>query len=86
MSFQENVIPFLKRPNDHRTVLIVDDDRIQSMALDQQVKDMGYRTVLAGDGHEALEILGSAGNDIDIILMDRMMPVMDGLTAIMHIK
>ncbi len=59
-----------------KTVLVVDDEFGIGEVLEAILTDEGYRVVTAINGHHALERL--AGNRIDLILSDLMMPVMDG--------
>ena len=60
------------------TVLIVDDDSYIREALTELLVDEGYRVLLARDGREALALL--ARDRPCLILLDIMMPVMDGVT------
>ncbi len=60
-----------------RTVLIVDDDRTGRETLSEAVGEMGYRTLSAAGGQEALIILRQ--HDVDLLLTDLKMPGMDGL-------
>jgi len=59
-----------------QTILVVDDEFGIGEVLEAILTDEGYRVVTAINGHHALERL--AGNRIDLILSDLMMPVMDG--------
>jgi two-component system response regulator MprA len=61
---------------DVRTVLIVDDDPGILDVLEQALSGEGYRVVRASNGCEALARLGGVAPDV--ILVDLMMPVMDG--------
>ncbi len=54
--------------------------------LEAQIKELGNHIIKAENGRAALEILRANPADIDVILMDREMPVMDGLTAVQKIK
>lgn len=66
------------------TVLIVDDEeRIRTMIKEYCLIE-NYRTIEAENGLEAIEIIKS--QNIDIIILDIMMPKMDGLTAYKEIK
>jgi CheY-like chemotaxis protein len=58
------------------TILVVDDEFGIGEVLEAILTDEGYRVVTAINGHHALERL--AGNRIDLVLSDLMMPVMDG--------
>jgi CheY-like chemotaxis protein len=58
-------------------ILIVEDDREVRETLGYFLSAMGYRTAGAENGHEALELL-QGGLRPAVILLDLMMPVMDG--------
>jgi CheY-like chemotaxis protein len=55
----------------------VDDDAEIRQALAELLEDEEYKVLLASNGKEALELIGSGGRP-DVILLDVMMPVMDG--------
>lgn len=62
-------------------VLVVDDDRGVRDLLTYMLADLGYETICAQNGQEALELLRhavAAGCPPDVILLDLDMPVMDG--------
>jgi len=68
-----------------KTALIVDDDRRNAFALTALLK-RGKMTVLVADsGQAALDILQRTG-DVGIVLMDIMMPVMDGYQTMTAIR
>lgn len=62
------------------TVLIVDDDRDIVSALEIYLKPEGYQIEKAYTGKQALQVLEE--KKIDLVLMDIMMPEMDGITAV----
>lgn len=66
------------------TVLIVDDDVTNRLILRSLISETGYVYVEAGNGQEAVDIC--MNNHIDIVLMDVMMPVMDGYQSARKIK
>jgi len=68
------------------SILIVEDSAIERAFLERRVADMGHSFLSAENGRDALNILQSGNNAIDMVLMDRMMPVMDGLTAVKAMK
>ena len=61
---------------EERLVLIVDDDPDILQTLGLCLSTEGYRVVMASNGEEALEVLKTERPDV--ILLDLMMPVMDG--------
>jgi DNA-binding response OmpR family regulator len=61
-----------------RPVLIVEDDVDIRECLGELLEDRGYKVLLAGTGAEALDELSRADALPAIILLDLMMPVMDG--------
>jgi len=66
-------------PTDEPSILIVDDDADIREALIDILTDHGYRVEAVRNGREALEHL-RLGARPRLILLDAMMPVMDGLT------
>ncbi len=68
-----------------RTVLIVDDDIRNVFALTQALELCGITVLNAADGKECIEIIKSS-SDIDIVLMDIMMPKLDGYETIRIIR
>ena len=65
-------------------ILIVDDDPMSVDLLEQELEDLGYETVSANNGKEALQRI--ADEAPDLILLDVMMPVMDGFRACRILK
>ena len=65
-------------------ILVCDDEKDIVSALKIYLMAEGYRVYEAGNGREALEYL--AKEDIHLVLMDIMMPEMDGITAMVKIR
>ena len=59
-------------------VLIVDDDADTRVALADLLEDAGYDVLCAANGREALVRLSVSGVHCDLILLDLLMPVMNG--------
>ncbi|WED21443.1 response regulator [Vibrio sp. JC009] len=68
-----------------KKVLLVDDDMRNVFALSSILDDKGMEIVIARDGAESLEKL-KENLDIDLVLMDIMMPKMDGYEAMREIR
>lgn len=65
-------------------ILVCDDEKDIVNALDIYLKSEGYNTVLAYNGLEAFEKVKS--EEIHLVLMDIMMPVLDGINAMVKIR
>lgn len=65
-------------------VLVVDDDREIVGAIALLLEDEGYRVLRAYDGLEALDLV--ARESVQLILMDVMMPRLDGLSAVLRLR
>src|SRR5581483_2801952 len=63
---------------EHPRVLVVDDDEVIRGFLREALEDDGYDVEVAGDGREALAVVDRWRPDL--ILLDLMMPEMDGWT------
>ena len=62
---------------DPKTVLIVDDESSTRVIISRVLKDRNFQLLQAENGQKALEIL-EGGQKVDLVLMDVMMPEMDG--------
>ncbi|MGV1751915.1 sigma-54-dependent transcriptional regulator [Agrobacterium sp. CG674] len=61
-------------------VLVIDDDPVQRRLLRQAVERYGHHPILAENGRVGLELLKQHSGDISVIVLDLMMPEMDGLS------
>ena len=68
-----------------RRILIAEDDVRNIFALTSILEPLGAELVVTRNGREAVNAL-TARNDIDLVLMDLMMPEMDGLAATRAIR
>ena len=66
------------------TILVCDDERDIVSAIRIYLNGEGYRVLEAYSGVQALELM--ARERVDLVLMDIMMPEMDGLTAVAKIR
>jgi len=66
-------------------ILLVDDDVRNLLALTPLLEQWGLEVMAAGDGEEALETLATAG-PFDVLLLDIMMPGMDGYEVIRQLR
>ncbi len=67
-------------------ILVVDDDPIQRRLLKNAVERQGYVAHLAENGKVALDFLSRTSGDVNVIVLDLMMPEMDGLTFLAALR
>ncbi|MDA0381505.1 hybrid sensor histidine kinase/response regulator [Vibrio owensii] len=77
---QSAVIHNINQSRTHRRILIAEDNLMNQKIASFFLDKAGYDYLIASNGQEALEAI-TTGEQFDAILMDCMMPVMDGLTA-----
>jgi sigma-B regulation protein RsbU (phosphoserine phosphatase) len=65
-------------------ILIVDDEPLNLDYLEQELEDLGYEVLSARNGQEALEFVEAESPDM--ILLDIMMPMMDGFEVLSRLK
>ena len=68
-----------------RTVLIVDDNGVNRGVL-RKILSERYEVLEAGDGREALEIVAQRGAGLSAILLDLVMPGMDGFAFLLELR
>jgi two-component system cell cycle sensor histidine kinase/response regulator CckA len=67
-------------------ILVVDDEPAICEIIKTTLEAYGYRVLVASDGLEAIALVAEHKDDIDSVVMDLMMPTMDGLTAVPLLK
>jgi CheY-like chemotaxis protein len=72
--------------NAHPVILAVDDDPINLDIIDEFTSGKGFELLTAESGEKALEILLRKKTRVDVVLLDRMMPGMNGLEVLQQIK
>ena len=68
------------------TILIVDDEERMRKLIKDFLKIKGYQILEASDGEEALKLFNSNENNINLILLDVMMPKLDGWSVLRQIR
>jgi DNA-binding response OmpR family regulator len=66
------------------TILVVDDDITIRTLLQSTLTTKGFKVISADNGHQGLELAKT--QDIDLILLDWMMPEMDGIEVLTELK
>lgn len=69
---------------DKNTILIVEDDSDIRAGIEIYLKNQGYTVYQAGDGIEGLAAIEN--HEIDLAIVDIMMPRMDGITMMMKVR
>jgi PAS domain S-box-containing protein len=68
------------------TIFIVDDEKMITDVNAKMLAGLGYKVLTAGSGQEAIEIYRAKGKEIDLVIMDMIMPGISGGVAIDKIK
>ncbi len=67
------------------TILLVDDEELLRDVVLLELESLGYKILIAKDGKHAIEIYKVHQDDIDLVIMDMMMPKMNGTEAFKRI-
>ncbi|MBN1850320.1 MAG: response regulator [Deltaproteobacteria bacterium] len=62
----------------HETILLVDDEEMVLDIGEQMLKFLGYQVIKAKSGKQAIEIYGNRKDDIDMVILDMIIPEMGG--------
>ena len=65
-----------------RTILVVDDELIIRDLLYRSLTRLGYNTIIAAGGQQAVDIYALQHAEIDLVILDLLMPQLDGLAAL----
>ncbi|HYY83837.1 MAG TPA: sigma-54 dependent transcriptional regulator, partial [Beijerinckiaceae bacterium] len=68
------------------TILLVDDDPVQRRLLEAMVCRFGYDSLVADGGEAALALLRAEADRIDLVILDLMMPQVDGLAVLARMR
>ena len=75
-----------KLPGGTETILIVDDQETVWDFLIEALQNLGYSVLLAENGEDAVSIYRETPNEIDLVLLDMVMPKMGGHTTFYQLK
>jgi DNA-binding NtrC family response regulator len=69
------------------TILVVDDDPVQRRLVEEALKRIGHRTIVADGGEAGLRVLNSPeAKDISLVVLDLVMPDLDGMGVLSRMK
>ena len=63
------------------TIMVVDDEAYVLKSVKSMLEDLGYSVITASDGMEAVELYDQYAGEIDLVVMDMIMPKMGGIEA-----
>jgi len=69
-----------------KTILVVEDDEISFLVISEFLKQQNYTILRAKNGKEAINVLKHNSHSVKVILMDILMPVMNGFESAKIIK
>lgn len=75
-----------KLPGGNETILIVDDQETVWDFLIEALQNLGYSVLLAENGEDAVEIYRENPNQIDLVLLDMVMPKLGGHSTFYQLK
>ena len=78
--------PDTEIPRGTETVLIIDDEEIPLNLLRDVLRSLGYTTLPASSGEEGIEILRYAPEKVDLVVVDRIMPGMNGIETLARLR
>jgi len=82
----EKIFPLVSATNTNATILFVDDEESLRFIASEFLEDNGYQVLLAEDGKQALEMFAEYGNQINLVIVDLMMPEIGGEEVLKAVK
>lgn len=70
----------------NETILLVDDEDMIWDVIIEMLQELGYSVILAENGKQAVEIYAANPGEIDLVMLDMVMPEMDGHQAFFRLK
>lgn len=70
----------------HETILVAEDEEVIRELLTEMLSDEGYQVLVAENGKEALDIYSKEGSGVDLVILDMIMPEVNGVEAFRQMK
>ncbi len=67
-------------------ILVVDDEEVMRITAQAILEDLGYEVILANDGEQAVKVYEKNQEDIDLVILDMVMPIMNGRDCFLRLK
>jgi two-component system, cell cycle sensor histidine kinase and response regulator CckA len=68
------------------TVLVIEDDPHMAKATSRLLRSIGFKVLLATTGQEAIEVCHARGDEIDVVLLDMVLPGMSGMETLRQMR
>jgi len=69
-----------------KNILIAEDEKLLAKVLKEEFEDAGFDVISAFNGLDALKELRSKSNEIDLVILDLLMPVVDGFQVLEEMR
>lgn len=76
----------MNNAKDRKTILIIDDEEMIREIAHDLLNHLGYNIIMAADGEEAIEVFKERNQSIDLVLVDLIMPRMNGIVCLQKLK
>jgi two-component system cell cycle sensor histidine kinase/response regulator CckA len=73
-------------PGGKETVLVIEDENIPRRLLCDLLRSLGYTPLPAASGEEGIEILGTAPDKVDLVIVDKIMPGTNGIETVRRLR
>jgi len=83
---EQDAIHELDRAKENKYILLVDDEAMVRETCAETLESVGYKVIEAEDGQDAVLLMEQHANEIDLVLMDMVMPRMNGPTSAKKIR
>ena len=68
------------------TILLIDDEEFIIVVCQTMLENLGYRVIVCRGGQEAVKVITDMGKEIDLVILDMIMPGMDGATTFDRVR